>query len=210
MSRLDEITKEKQRVSEALARVDAQREKLAGPLEELEAAERVLARYSQGAQSRRTASAKTPTMATKAAAPAQSRGRTRISHSREVRRPSRREPRLNLGHQPHLYPLRAVASGRSRRATCRVGPSSKPDLHAAGDCPRPAVRRRLALLPSLDAYVEGLKETFDVRRRRCVSIGTDQQVALAVCNTTRKGAARRGGAARWLHTRKGGQDCRTQ
>ena len=44
MSTLDEITKEKQRVGEALARVDAQREKLTGQLGELEAAERVLAR----------------------------------------------------------------------------------------------------------------------------------------------------------------------
>jgi hypothetical protein len=48
MSTLDEITKEKQRVSEALARVDAQREKLTGQLGELEATERVLARYSTG------------------------------------------------------------------------------------------------------------------------------------------------------------------
>ena len=31
MSTLDEITQEKQRVSEALARIDAQREKLSGP-----------------------------------------------------------------------------------------------------------------------------------------------------------------------------------
>ena len=42
MSTLDEITQEKQRVSEALARVDAQREKLASQLGELEATERVL------------------------------------------------------------------------------------------------------------------------------------------------------------------------
>jgi hypothetical protein len=40
---LDEITKEKQRIGEALAHVDAQREKLTGQLSELEAAERVLA-----------------------------------------------------------------------------------------------------------------------------------------------------------------------
>ena len=45
MSTLDQITQEKQRVSEALARVDAQREKLASQLGELEATERVLARY---------------------------------------------------------------------------------------------------------------------------------------------------------------------
>ena len=49
MTTLDEITKEKQRLSEALARVDAQHEKLISQLSELEAAERVLARYSKGA-----------------------------------------------------------------------------------------------------------------------------------------------------------------
>ena len=44
MSTLDEITKEQQRLSEALARVDTEREKLTSQLSELEAAERVLAR----------------------------------------------------------------------------------------------------------------------------------------------------------------------
>jgi hypothetical protein len=43
MSTLDEITKEKQRIGEALAHVDAQREELSGQIGELEAAERVLA-----------------------------------------------------------------------------------------------------------------------------------------------------------------------
>jgi hypothetical protein len=77
MSTLDEITKEKQRVSQALARVDAQREKLTGQLGELEAAERVLARYSTGTRAIKKALAKTPTTATKAAAPERSRGRSR-------------------------------------------------------------------------------------------------------------------------------------
>jgi Tfp pilus assembly protein FimT len=76
MSTLDEITNEKQRVTEALARVDAQREKLTGQLEELEATERVLARYSKGAQTRNTASAKTPTAATKSAVSGRSRPAT--------------------------------------------------------------------------------------------------------------------------------------
>ena len=67
MSTLDEITKEKQRVGEALARVDAQREKLTGQLSELAATERVIARYSKGTEAKRTPSAKTPTMVTKAA-----------------------------------------------------------------------------------------------------------------------------------------------
>ena len=48
---LDEITKEKERISEALARVDAQHEKLSPQLKELEATERVLARYSEGMRS---------------------------------------------------------------------------------------------------------------------------------------------------------------
>ena len=79
MSTLDEITNEKQRITEALARVDAQREKLTGQLEELEATERVLARYSKGAQTRKTASAKTPTAATKSATPARPDGRSRTT-----------------------------------------------------------------------------------------------------------------------------------
>jgi hypothetical protein len=77
MSTLDEITKEKQRIGEALARVDAQREKLTSQLSELEATERVLARYSRGTPARRTAATNTSRTATKAAAPAQPRGRRR-------------------------------------------------------------------------------------------------------------------------------------
>jgi len=65
MSTLDEIAKEKQQVSEALARVDAQREKLIGQLGELEAAERVLARYGKGTRPTKMASATTPTTPTK-------------------------------------------------------------------------------------------------------------------------------------------------
>jgi hypothetical protein len=68
MSTLDEITKEKQRIGEALARIDAQREKLTGRLGELEAAERVLARYSKGTPARKIASTRTtvsPSMKTR-------------------------------------------------------------------------------------------------------------------------------------------------
>src|ERR1700686_3270161 len=67
----------KQRVSEALARIDAQRQKLAGQLGELEATERVLARYSTG--TKRTVSAKSPSSPTKAVAPA---------HGQRGRRPA--------------------------------------------------------------------------------------------------------------------------
>ena len=66
MAALDEVTKEKERISEALARVDAQRERLSGQLKELEATERVLARYSEGTRTKRTP----PGTTTKAADPA--------------------------------------------------------------------------------------------------------------------------------------------
>ena len=79
MATLNEITKEKQRISTALARVDTQREKLVGQLSELEAAERVFTRYSTGTPARKTASANPPTMATQAAAPARQRGRRRTA-----------------------------------------------------------------------------------------------------------------------------------
>src|SRR5215813_7657610 len=89
MSTLDEITKEKQRISEALARVDAQREKLSGQLSELDATERVLARYSNGRQTKRRASDK----ATTAAAPTQS-GRRRRTTSAKPARGNRTSPSL--------------------------------------------------------------------------------------------------------------------
>jgi len=79
MSTLEKIAKEKQRVGEALARIDAQREKLSGQLSELEATERVLARYSTGTQAKKMATVKKPTTATKAAAPARPRGRRRTT-----------------------------------------------------------------------------------------------------------------------------------
>ena len=79
MSTLEEITKEKQRIGEALARVDAQRDKLTSQLSELEATERVLARYTKGTRAEKMAAAKTPATATKAAAPARPRGRRRAT-----------------------------------------------------------------------------------------------------------------------------------
>jgi hypothetical protein len=47
-----------------------------GELEATEATERVLARYSKGQKAKKTVSARTPTTATKAAAPARQCGRT--------------------------------------------------------------------------------------------------------------------------------------
>ena len=92
MSTLDEITKEKQRVSEALARVDAQREKLTGQLAELQATERVLARYDKSMQAGTTASAKAPTTATKATAPARRRASTRYDRKTRWRQAHAADP----------------------------------------------------------------------------------------------------------------------
>ena len=106
MSTLDEITNEKQRVSEALTRVDAQREKLASQLNELEATERVLARYSKGAPARRTASTKAPTRA-KTTAPAQSGRRPRTSAAK---------PAGRYGTSPSLGDqILALANGRTQQ-----------------------------------------------------------------------------------------------
>jgi len=92
MSTLEEITKEKQRIGEALARVDAQRDKLASQLSELEATERVLARYTKGTRAEKMAAAKTPATATKAAAPARPRGRRRATVGKPAGASAARQP----------------------------------------------------------------------------------------------------------------------
>ena len=103
---LDEITKEKQRLSEALARVDAQRQRVAAQLNELEATERVLARYSKGASTRRARSAKASSTASAGAA-APSRGRPR----RTAAKPNAgREDSPSLGDQ-----ILALANGRTQQ-----------------------------------------------------------------------------------------------
>ena len=110
MAALDEITKEKERISEALARVDAQREKLSGQLNELEATERVLARYSEGTRASRRA----PGTATKAAAPAQS-GRRRHTTAAKPAGTNRSSP--SLGDQ-----ILALATGKTQQeiaAACK-------------------------------------------------------------------------------------------
>jgi hypothetical protein len=115
MSTLDEITKAKQQVTEALARVEAQREKLAGQLEELEAAERVIARYSQGPQTRKTALAKTPTAATKSAG----RGRSRTATARAAG---------GKGGSPSLSDqVLALATGKTQREITAACKGARPN-----------------------------------------------------------------------------------
>jgi hypothetical protein len=119
MSTLDEITKEKQRVSEALARVGAQREKLAGQLVELEATERVLARYSKGSGARKTASARTAMTATNAAAPARAAGRPRSTTTKPA---GGKRRSLSLSDQ-----VLALATGKTQQEIAAACKGARPN-----------------------------------------------------------------------------------
>jgi hypothetical protein len=119
MSTLDEITKEKQQVSEALARVDAQRGKLIGQLGELEAAERVLARYGKGTRPPKMASATTPTTPTKTTASTQSRGRPR---SRGAKPAGGKRSLLSLGDQ-----VLGLATGKTQQQITAACKGARPN-----------------------------------------------------------------------------------
>ena len=119
MSTLDEITKEKQRLGEKLARVDAQREKLTGQLSELEATERVLTRYNKGTQVKRTPSGKTPTMATKAADAALSRGRRRTTTAKPA---GGKRTSSTIGEQ-----VLALANGKTQQEIAAACKGARPN-----------------------------------------------------------------------------------
>src|SRR5262249_42583148 len=118
MSTLDQITKEKQRIGEALARVDAQREKLSSQLNELEATERVLARYGKATPTRRRAGATTPTMATTTAAPARRRGRQRAATGK----PAGTRGSPTLGDQ-----VLALATGKTQQEIAAACKGARPN-----------------------------------------------------------------------------------
>jgi hypothetical protein len=121
MSALDEIIKEKQRVSEGLARIDAQREKLTEQLSELAATERVLARYTKGTRPGRAASAKTT--ATKGTAPTRSGGRQRTTTPKPAGG-KRSSPTLN----DHVLALAKRSKKLPRRARELARTMSAPPL----------------------------------------------------------------------------------
>ena len=152
MSTLDEITKEKQRVSEALARVDAQREKLTGQLGELEATERVVARYSKGTPAKKTASAKTPTAATKAAAPARPRGRPRITTAKPA---SGKRTAPTLGDQ-----VLALANGKTQREITAACTGARPN-HVGGVIAR---HKRAGRIEQRDGKLYATQSTGTVQR----------------------------------------------
>jgi cell wall-associated NlpC family hydrolase len=119
MSTLDEIAKEKQRIAEALARVDAQRERLTSQLSELEATERVLARHSKGMQARNTSSAKTRTTATEPAAPARLQGRRRTTTAKPA---GGKRSSPNLSDQ-----VLALATGKTQQEIAAACKGARPN-----------------------------------------------------------------------------------
>jgi hypothetical protein len=114
-----EIAKEKQRVGAALARIDAQREQLVSQLRELEATERVLARYTKGPQRRKTSSAKMPAKVTTAAVPARLLGRRRTTTAIPARA---RRGSSNLNDQ-----VLAFATGRTQQEIAAACKGARPN-----------------------------------------------------------------------------------
>ena len=147
MSTLDEITKEKQRISEALARVDMQRDNLASQLGELEATERVLARYSKGTQVKKTTSARTPTTATKAAAPARRHGRPPTTTAKAA---GRKRSSSNLGDQ-----ILALATGKTQQEIAAACKGARPN-HVGAALAR---HKRAGLIEERDGKLYAIPST---------------------------------------------------
>ena len=155
MSTLDEITNEKERVGEALARVDAQREKLTHRLSELEAAERVFARYSMGTQPRKTSSAKIPTTRAKAAAPVRGHGRRATTTAKPA---GGKRSSSNLSDQ-----VFALATGKTQQEITAACKNARPN-HVGAAIAR---HKRAGRVEERDGKLYAIQPT-----------GTEQRVAV--------------------------------
>jgi len=174
MSTLDEITKEKQRVGEALVCVDAQREQLVSQLRELEATERVLARYTKGAQARKTSSAKMPTKVTAPAAPARLRGRRRTTTAipagggRSSSNLSDQVLALATGKTQQEITVHARALARTMSAPLLPGTSGLAASKSATESSTPHGRRERSNAPRSDFRIKrtpaGLRKGVSGRR----------------------------------------------
>jgi AT hook motif len=115
---LDQISAEKTKISERLARLDADREKIATQLIDLETAERVLARVSKMPPARRSTSA--TTAAAKASIATRGRGRPPKAATNKS---TRREPSApSLGER-----VLALATGKTRQELYAACPSDRPN-----------------------------------------------------------------------------------
>jgi len=115
---LDQISAEKTKVGERLARLDADRATVTAQLTDLETAERVLTRVSKTPLARRTRSA----TAAEAKAPTASRGRRRTSRATASEAARREISAPSLGER-----ILALASGRTRQELYLACPNDRPN-----------------------------------------------------------------------------------
>ena len=116
---LDQITVEKTKISERLARLDADRVKVATQLTDLEAAERVLARVGKMPPGRRP----TPGAASQAGASTASRDRGRPPKAAATSKSAGRKSGVpSLGDR-----VLALATGKTRQELYRACPNDRPN-----------------------------------------------------------------------------------
>ena len=114
----DQITAEKMKVSERLARLDADREKIATQLADLETAERVLTRVSSTPPGRRPRSAS----AAEAKVAISPRGRGRPPRPATAKSATRCAQNLGLGER-----VLAMATGKTRQELYAACPNDRPN-----------------------------------------------------------------------------------
>jgi hypothetical protein len=115
---LDQISAEKSKVSERLARLDSERTTVTARLRDLETAERVLTRVSKTPPATRTTSA----TAAEAKAPTASRGRGRPSRAAANKSAGRKPSAPSLGER-----VLALATGRTRQELYVARPNDRPN-----------------------------------------------------------------------------------
>jgi hypothetical protein len=115
---LDQISAEKTKISERLARLDADREKIATQLTDLETAERVLTRVGKTPPGRRPRSAS----AAEAKAAIAKRGRGRPPRAAESKSAEPAAQSSGLGER-----VLALATGKTRQELYAACPSDRPN-----------------------------------------------------------------------------------
>ena len=115
---VDQIAAEKTKLSERLARLDADREKIATQLADLETAERVLTRVSSAPPGRRPRSAS----AAEAKVAISPRGRGRPPRPATAKSAKRSAQNLGLGER-----VLAMATGKTRQELYAACPNDRPN-----------------------------------------------------------------------------------
>jgi hypothetical protein len=115
---LDQISAEKTKVGERLARLDADRARIAAQLTDLETAERVLTRVDKAPPGRRPRSA----VAAEVKTPTANRGRGRPPRAATSKPAGRKPSAPSLGER-----ILALATGKTRRELYQACPNDRPN-----------------------------------------------------------------------------------